>query len=240
VGTQTGSHFSLRERVHDPELMDTRSYPEPVVRGTLDFLTLTNRFFGGNAAVLDPLKAWRPRWSGPVSVLDVGTGGADVPLALAAWARREGVPLRVTAVDLTPGIARLAARRARRFPEIEVRRADLFDVARSGETFDYVTASLFLHHVPEKDLVAALQAMDRLARRGLVVSDLHRRAAGYWAVTVLSRLAGNFVVRHDGPLSVRRAFRPEELDELARRAGLSYLKAEVLPWFRLRLAGQKI
>lgn len=219
--------------------MDTRTYPAPVVKRTLDFLALTNRRFGGADVVLRTLDAWRPRWTRRISLLDVGAGGADIPLALARWAHERALALDITVIDIVPEIAELARRNAKAFPEITVRRADLFELADSGETFDYVTASLFLHHMPSDKLVDALRAMDRLAARGLIVSDLHRRAAGYWAVSALSFLAGNFVVRHDGPLSVRRAFRPEELDELAARAGLSYLKADLQPWFRLRLAGEK-
>src|SRR5688500_9523299 len=100
--------FSLAERVHDPELMDTRTYPEPVVRQTLDFLSLTNRFFGGSSLVLKTLRPWSARWTGPVSVLDVGGGGGDIALALAAWARRRGRPLTVTVVDVVPEIAEIA------------------------------------------------------------------------------------------------------------------------------------
>jgi 2-polyprenyl-3-methyl-5-hydroxy-6-metoxy-1,4-benzoquinol methylase len=120
-----------------------------------------------------------------------------------------------------------------------VRRADLFDLDGEGASFDVVTASLFLHHCPAREVVRALRAMDRLAARGLILSDLLRSRAGYWAVGLLSHLIGNAVVRHDGPLSVRRAFRPEELEALAAEAGLPHLSVRVHPWFRVSLAGTK-
>jgi hypothetical protein len=47
------------------------------------------------------------------------------------------------------------------------------------------------------------------------------------------------VVRHDGPVSVRRAFTVSELEELARRAGLGYLSARRHAGFRLSLTGAK-
>jgi hypothetical protein len=78
-----------------------------------------------------------------------------------------------------------------------------------------------------------------LAKRGIIISDLRRGRAGYWAVKLLSDAVGNAVVRHDAPLSVRRAFRAEELETLARQAGLSYLSARPQPWFRISLAGEK-
>ena len=92
-----------------------------------------------------------------------------------------------------------------------------------------------------EDAVGALQDMDKLATRGVIVSDLHRTRGGYVAVSVLSRLFGNSVVQHDGPLSVRRAFRVRELDALAEEAGLPYLRVRVHhPWFRVSLAGEKV
>jgi len=47
------------------------------------------------------------------------------------------------------------------------------------------------------------------------------------------------VVRHDGPLSVRRAFTVHELARLAAGLGLSYLQARQERPFRLSLAGEK-
>jgi hypothetical protein len=78
-----------------------------------------------------------------------------------------------------------------------------------------------------------------LARRGIIISDLHRTLLSYSAVSLLSYLIGNKIVRHDGPLSVRRAFTIPELNDLARAAGLPYLQASIEPWFRTSLSGEK-
>jgi 2-polyprenyl-3-methyl-5-hydroxy-6-metoxy-1,4-benzoquinol methylase len=158
---------------------------------------------------------------------------------MAQWARRHGLNVRVTALDLVPEIAAIARQNARPYPEIDVRCADVFDLRARGETFDFVTASLFLHHVPSPRLVEILQLFDALANRGLLISDLIRTRPSLWAVTALSLLAGNHVVRHDAPLSVRRAFTVEELQDLAARAGLPYLRAGRAPWFHVTLAGEK-
>ena len=212
-----------------------------MLRETLEFLELTNRSFGGRGVVLGFLSRWlegRNNRETPVRILDVGTGGADIPRAIALWARRRGLPVHITALELMPHIADIARKNTREFPEVLVRQEDFLRLP-PGETFDYVTASLFLHHMPDESLVPVLRAFDRLARRGVIVSDLLRSLPAYWSVKTLSRLAGNRVVRHDGPVSVRRAFTTAELQELAGQAGLHYLKARRHPWFRLSLAGEK-
>jgi len=239
------------DRVDALERMDTETLSPAALRGALKFLALANRRFGGNAVVLKHFDEWRrggPTSAGAedgsdggwragetITVLDVGTGGADIPVALARWARARGLALRVTALDIVPAIAAVAEENARAYPEITVRQEDFRRLAARGETFDYVISSLFLHHCPPAETVDALRAFDRLARRGALVSDLLRSSASYWAVTAFSWLAGNAVVRHDGPLSVRRAFRPDELEILARTAGLEWT-ARREPWFRVSLS----
>ncbi len=222
--------------------MDSVALPLPVMHETLRFLERTNRWAGGVDVVLGHLAAWSRRWpaGAPIRILDIGTGGADIPVAIAAWARKHGHKVSLTAIDPVREVVAVARERAAAYPEIAVEQADLDSLAAGDETYDYVTASLLLHHLPPAEAVGAVQDMDALATRGVIVSDLHRTLPGYCAVSLLARLLGNAVVRHDGPLSVRRAFLPGELDAIAREAGLPYLRARVhRPWFRVSLAGEK-
>ncbi len=71
------------------------------------------------------------------------------------------------------------------------------------------------------------------------MSDLLRSRASLWSVKLPCRLFGNAVVRHDGPLSVRRSFTTQELKNVAEKSRLSYLKVAEENWFRLSLAGEK-
>lgn len=232
--------IDLSERIHLPELMDTQTFPSAVVKRTLNFLRITNRHFGGNHVVLRHLEEWSARWKPDetIRLLDVGTGLADIPLAIARWARRRGWKIIITAVDLMPEIAEIAREKTRGYPEIEIQARDVFSFS-PGDRFDYVTASLFLHHCSADDTPRALKLFDSIARRGVIAGDLYRSRGSYWAVALLCRLAGNHVVRHDGPLSVRRAFLPEELQAMAEKLGLNYLKARREPWYRVSLAGEK-
>lgn len=230
----------LSQPVDEDEWMDTRPFHPDESRRALCFLAKMNRWFGGVETVLRPLMEWSERWhpGEPVHILDVGTGGADIPIALVKWARENGHSLRVTAVELVPEIAAIAKNAARPYAEITVLERDLRDIPKEL-TFDYVIASLFLHHIPIPLRADALSALDRRARKGLVVSDLVRTLFSYWTVGAAAYVWGDAVVRHDGPLSVRRAFRVNELEALARDAGLPYLKARSEPWCRVSLVGEK-
>ncbi len=226
--------------IDEDEWMDTRPFNQDQARRALCFLAKMNHWFGGVASVLRPIMEWSSRWhpGEHVHFLDVGTGGADIPIALVQWARENGYSLRITAVELVPEVAAIAKEAARPYPEITVLERDLRDIPKEL-TFDFVIASLFLHHIPIPLRAEALSSLDRRARKGLVVSDLQRTLFSYWAVGAASYVWGDAVVRHDGPLSVRRAFRVDELQSLARVAGLPYLKARPEPWCRVTLAGEK-
>lgn len=227
--------------VDDPELMDTAPVADAELRRALAFIAWSNQRFGGYSPVLARLERWSSDWprGRTLTVLDVGTGGADLPAALALWGRRRGFNLRVTAIDPIPAIAAIARRNADPHPEIEILETDLFALAATRRRFDYVVGSLLLHHIPASRRIQALQAADALSSRGLIFADLLRSRAAYWGARVITGFFGDRITRHDGPLSVRKAFQPEELDALARSAGLPYLRAGRHPFFRVTLAGQK-
>src|ERR1700682_1619566 len=85
-----------------------------------------------------------------------------------------------------------------------------------------------------------MREMWRVARHAIVVIDLYRSRpalAGAWLATHV--LAGSRLTRHDGPLSVLRAYRPAELWDLAREAGLESVQVRRRPFFRQTLIAFK-
>jgi hypothetical protein len=110
----------------------------------------------------------------------------------------------------------------------------------TATNFDYALSSLTLHHLNDSQIISLLQQSDRLCRRGIIMNDLKRSVRAWMWIWVLTRVTGAHpVVQNDGPLSVRRAFRPQELAALAAQAGLSYLKVKTHFGYRLTLAGEK-
>jgi 2-polyprenyl-3-methyl-5-hydroxy-6-metoxy-1,4-benzoquinol methylase len=158
----------------------------------------------------------------PVTVVDVGTGSGDIPLALVRWARRRGRRLRVLALDRdrsTLGVARRLAAGAR---EIGLVQGDACALPVRPGAADVVISALTLHHLEPARAAQALREMDRSTRIGLVVNDLLRSRAGWALVWVATRLlARSALSRHDGPLSVLRAYTPAELSRLCEGAGLT-------------------
>ena len=207
-----------------PEFLDGPLDDKAALRGNLRDLARINRWLGGvslSRRALEPLLDGRLATH---DLLDVGTGGVDIPAALLDDARRERRSLRVTALDGRAEV--LEAARAIR-PDLDERpglrlvASDARELPFGDRSFDVVHTSLLLHHLDPGEAVAFLREARRVARRGVVVNDLVR-ARHHWLLArlLVGLTTRNRFTRHDGPLSVRRAYTRLELQALLASAGL--------------------
>ena len=212
-------------------MLDDPSTPADELRASLDFMVGINRWLGGAAAVIDFLeRSGAPR---EFSVVDLGSGSGDIAHAVVRWARRTGRHVRITAVDINPVCLEYAQRRFG-LPEVRFIRHSAFDLAPLGE-FDYAISSMFFHHLTDDRIVELLRAMALQARRGILVNDLYRSRPAFAGAWLLGAMTGRRIVRNDASLSVKRAFVQEDLERLAREAGLRDPKVRRRPVFRMTL-----
>src|SRR5262245_25584663 len=165
-------------RLVTPEFMDDPNAEREELALALRYLRRLNARMGGVSALIGRLQAWSARWprDRPITLLDIGTGSADIPLAARAWAARRGFDLRVTGLDLhatTVALAREHVADAEGVIVVQGNALALGGMFEAG-SFDYVHAGLFLHHLKEIEVLTALAAMDRVARAGIVWNDLYR------------------------------------------------------------------
>jgi ubiquinone/menaquinone biosynthesis C-methylase UbiE len=205
------------------EFLDGHLDDPATLRDNLRDLARANRLTGGTRLSVRAISSLAPGID-PLSILDVGTGAADIPVALLFDARRRGRRLAVTAVDSRPEVIE-AARAAR--PGLEDVEGLVLDVADgralpySDASFDVAHASLVLHHLEPNEAVAFAGELARVARRGIVVNDLSRHRHTLLGAWLLSRtFTRNRYSRHDAPLSARRAYTRTEAIALLARAGL--------------------
>ena len=170
-----------------------------------------------------------------VTVLDVGTGAADIPRAVVRWARRAGRRIRVFALDRDPVTLEIATQAARGYPEITFLQGDALSLPIRPGAVDLTISAMTLHHLEPDAAVGYLGEMDAAARMGFVVNDLVRTRLAHAVVWLVTRLVTRgWIARHDGPLSVLRSYTPSEVTALCEKAGL--LDASVVyHWPYLRL-----
>jgi ubiquinone/menaquinone biosynthesis C-methylase UbiE len=227
----------MRRSVEVDELLDGPLDDAEALVGNLRDLARANRWLGGVWLSSKGVAALAPAGV-PLTVLDVGTGGADIPLALIDRARAAGRRLSVTATDNRHEIlaaAVLALPRLATTPDLALRVADGRALPFPDRSFDVAHSSLVLHHVEPAVAVELLREMGRVARRGIVVNDLVRGQLAWLGAWLLSHLATtNRYSRHDAPLSVRRAYTVDELTSLIAAAGLR-VEASAFGPFRHRV-----
>lgn len=201
-----------------------------------------NRLLGGTSTVLrhlpsllDAVPADRP-----ATILDLATGAADIPLAIARWAERRGRPVRIVASDVSDAILDLARENVAGHRAIELARHDARAMPLPDAGVDIAVCSLSLHHFPPDEAAQVLREMHRVARVGFIVNDLRRTRTGHLAAWVAARLTTrNRLTRNDAPLSVLRAYTPDELAGLLARAGVEHARVTTHPWFRMAAVARR-
>jgi SAM-dependent methyltransferase len=227
----------MHARRVEPELMDDPALDRTAHLGALAGLARLNRVSSSARFVWLQIADLVPAAPAPpLRLLDVATGSADVPVALALRARRRGAALSIVAADVSPTALDAARRRADAVGiDLELVLLDALRDPLPGPA-DVVLVSLFLHHLGDDDAVALLRKAALAARRRLVVHDLARGRWNALLVGATARLVTRSpIVRTDSVRSVRAAFTAGELLALAGRAGIEGASVRPHRPFRLVL-----
>lgn len=228
-----------------PELMDDPAVDRDELAASLQYIRKVNARLSGTAAALEQFQRWSRQWTQGeiIRILDVGTGSADIPIALTQWARRKGVRVHVTAVDLHEKTLELARGFVGDEPDIELVQADalrLTDIYQPG-SFDYAHAGMFLHHLEDIEVMTVLRIMQQLTRKGVIWNDLIRGTLARLGVRLatLPGLGVPAMARHDARVSVNAGFTKAEAIEMARRVGLENVMYRTYMLYRFTLVSTK-
>jgi len=232
--------WSASVRLEQLEWLDLGLGSPAEVAANLTEMWRINRYLGGLHALTVHLYPRLAAVSEPQTLIDLGAGSAEMLPLIARWAKLRGLRLRLFALDRA--LRHLAVARARTLetPEVRLLCADAGRLPFTDTGVDFVISSLLLHHLTPETVVECLRAAYASARRGIVMSDLVRGWWPYLAFKVIQPIfARQTLTRHDGALSIRRAYTPSELRELAVAAGLSQAKIYLhWPW-RMTLVADK-
>ncbi|WP_247040491.1 class I SAM-dependent methyltransferase [Arthrobacter rhizosphaerae] len=202
----------LRERAVDAvEEMDADDCDPVRLENTYAQFALVNRLVSGWRRLYR--KQLLPRLSAttPTTLLDIGCGGGDVPVLLAAWAARDGKQLLVTAIDPDERAYRFAAGRPAT-AGVTFRQASSAELVSEGLTFDVVISNHVLHHVPSAGLQQFLAESASLSRGFVIHNDLRRSPIAYAVFSVAALPLRRSFIRQDGLTSIRRSYTPQELN----------------------------
>lgn len=232
----------VRERRRQPEIMDQPDLDRPRHFEALRGLERINAWSRSARILWAPLRELaRQTGTRPLRVLDLATGGGDLPIRLWQRARRAGLAVHVDGCDVSAdAVAYAASRAAERKTDVRFFVWDALSGPLPGG-YDALTSSLFLHHLSEEQAVDLLRRLADAAGRLVLINDLVRSRAGWLMACIGTRvLSASAIVHTDGVRSVEGAFTVAEARQLAARAGLAGARVErrwpcrfLLTWSRV-------
>ena len=224
------------------ELLDLDEAPYEEVRDSLNDVATVNRYLSGYRVLLHHAGKFlkEHQLDRPFTVLDAATGSADQPVALVRLARRLGISIQITAIDINSKMLKMAKDEICEYPEIRLVQCDVLALPFKDEGFDLAVNNLSLHHFTWDNALAILKSIYKSARLGFLVNDLHRSRIAHAVIFLLTRIfTRNRLTRYDAPVSVMNAFTPSEFRELA-------IQAKIYPFeihrhfpYRIAFLGKK-
>ena len=225
--------------------MDDAAPSRAVLRSEYRFLSHLNRATSATKALVDAVADNVPNISGrPISLVDFGCGGADIPVRFLKQAAERGWQCSFLCTDrnedaleigqayvLSSGDGKLGSG-----PSFQVVDLLVADKTLGARSFDVAHASLVMHHLDDESVVVGLRAMASVARELVVWNDLIREPIGVWVAQLCTITAGR-ELRHDAAASVRRSFTMAEARAVAEAAGLLNIHVRRMRGARFVLTG---
>lgn len=209
-------------RSDEVEIMDDLLCQGEVVEQTLRELDFINQWLGGNQVTLSGLqKSWSrlPREK-EITIADLGCGSGEMLRIISRLAKEQNRKVKLIGIDANPNIIQYAADHSKEFENIAFKAVDIFSEEFQREKFDIVIATLFFHHFSNEQLVQIFSQLKNQTNKA-IVNDIHRHALAYYSIKWLTSIfSKSSMVKYDAPLSVKRAFKRQELKLILEKAGI--------------------
>lgn len=182
-----------------------------------------NKMLGGHDALLEALNKTIFTFSKEkeYTLLDTGCGGGDTMIKVAEVATKKGYTIKMKGFDANPFIVDYAQNRTKENGNIKIEVGDVFDNNFFSESYDFVSANIFLHHFSEEEIIRFIQQALSKTNQAIIICDLHRNPIAYYAFIAITILFGaNHITRNDGKISILKGFRKIEWKAILEKAGV--------------------
>lgn len=194
-------------------------------RACLRSLQKINRWLLGYRPTLRWLEQM-PTQDDAIHILDVGSGGGDLLRTISHWANKRRIKVELAGIDLNPYAARAAQEFTTARYNITWVTGDAM-VYQPANPVDIAVSSLMAHHLEDDEIVALLKWLDRTVHVGWFINDLERSER---SIRMFGLVPWHPIVRHDGPVSFRRAFLREDWLRLLDAAQIPLASVTIENW----------
>ena len=211
------------KRVQEQELLDMDDGSPEDVASSLRSLRWINYFFGGNRMHQRMLRnVQRKLCLRKLDILEVASGHATVLQSAARKLIQQDVALHILLLDRSAQHLPKLSQWDAALPTPTLIHGNALQIPLPDQSVDIVSCCLFLHHLDETEAQAFLKEALRVSRVAVLINDLERGRVHY----LLSRLAAlvdpSRFNKHDGPVSVCRAYTRAELRALLQATRCEY------------------
>ena len=214
----------FKERSQLPEKMDQPDVPVADIHQALRELETINKLLGGYNVIFNALNKIDFR-DDVVSILDLGCGGGDILRAVADWAKKKKIKVKLTGIDWNPVMTSFAVANAKDYPEITFKTMSIFDDALLSEEAHITMNTLFCHHFSNEEIKVLLKRMMELSSVAVIINDLHRNWFAYYSIKYITAVFSKaYLVKYDAPLSVARSLSRKEWEAILNDTGASNYK----------------
>lgn len=217
----------FENRSYQAELMDDLTLSNDALRKNLDELELINKYLGGNNVVIEALEKLKTKKiitpQKTIRIADLGCGGGDTLRQIALWAKRCKLNVELIGIDANQFMLDYASEKAKqKNVEMRFKKIDIFSKEFEQESYDISICSLFCHHFTDEELLQLFAQVQKNTTLAFIINDLHRHWFAYYSIMYITKiLNGSYLVQNDAPLSVLRAFRRQELENLLDTSGFT-------------------
>lgn len=208
--------------------MDNFSLEGEILRDALDKIASINRLLGGNKVTLQGLEWLLKRKpvlkeaDAEITILDVGCGNGDMLRALAGYAVKQQLNVKLVGIDANEFTVKHARQLSAAYHNITYHCADIFEEIKQDQIYDVILCTLTLHHFKNDEILRLMNSFRKKSTLGIVINDLHRSSLAYYLFMALCFVFSlNQMSRDDGLVSILRGFKKQDLQEFSQQLELS-------------------
>ncbi len=206
----------------EPELLDNFDLQGKELEKNLDEIELVNTYLGGYSVVDNAIKKLNLSSKKQYTISDIGCGSGDGIRHLNKKFKEKKIKVDLIGIDANPNCINYAKSLDPNASNVNYLTANVFEKEFENIKQDIAICSLVLHHFTDQQIVFLLNTLLKTTRKAIIINDLHRNPIAYYSIKYLTKLlGGSKLVQNDAPLSVLKAFKKTELENLISQTSAS-------------------
>lgn len=210
--------MDFKDRSTEQEIMDDPNLGLTALKEVFLDINRVNRVLNGHAITLKAIeKILDENPQERYTIIDLGCGDGELLKQLALYFMDRPVTLDLIGVDLNGNAIKIASENCRAFSNISFLQRDILTLDTIAPACDILLCTLTMHHFGKEEIPVFLHRIVQLPRIGLIINDLQRSKVSYYLFKIFSSIfIKTNIAKHDGLVSIKRAFIKSELQEYSR------------------------